>query len=224
MNRKAILQGIFKWMIGLIVIAVLMMLAYFGFKIWMEYANSDSFKGEVNAAIITGLVGILTLIGTSVLTAYFNYRSQRLTIRDEMFKKRWEVYNELKSIARLLYFKIDDFIHDPSMENIVQIQNIQTEFTMYFEKNSLYLSTEVKNRAMQYRWATKAFVDLITQKNSEWFDAFLEKDTISYDLTREEIKRLPTYWDIEKPILEASTISDEYMITNINSNHKFGRN
>jgi hypothetical protein len=99
-SRSTIVRIMRKVLLFIGITATTTSLAYFGVKWWLKYANTEAFKGEVNAAIITGVVTIITLVVTTWFNWYTAYRSQKAILREELFRKRLEVYQDV--IRKLL--------------------------------------------------------------------------------------------------------------------------
>lgn len=99
----------------------------------------------MNAALITAIVGIFTLLFTSLISSYYNHRSLLVTIRDQIFNKRIHVYQELHYYASHFYQLIYDYINQPTPENAKKIQEYKKEIATYVRKNRFHLSSIVSD-------------------------------------------------------------------------------
>ncbi|MDZ5608656.1 hypothetical protein U2I54_16665 [Bacillus pseudomycoides] len=138
------------WFMGLIIIMMLATGVYFGYKLWLQYANTVAFQGPVNAAIITGFIGLITLVGTISVTSYFNFRAHRLTIRDEIFKKRLEIYSEI-------YVQLPDLlnlglrtVNNPTEENRKRLEHVANAFFTFIMENQFVVSPQVYKKAFSF--------------------------------------------------------------------------
>jgi hypothetical protein len=91
----------------LLSIAALVCLAYVGVKVWM---NTKGLQAEENAAIITGIVALVTV----AITVYSNRRShmqgQRSFVHSRIYDKKMEAYTEIAQLLHNLnmaYFAYD---------------------------------------------------------------------------------------------------------------------
>ncbi|RAL21450.1 hypothetical protein [Thermoflavimicrobium daqui] len=165
-----------SWLIRLLLIGLLMLLVYYGSKLWMQYAHSEAFKGEVNAAIITGVVGIVTLIGTTIFNGILSGRSQHITIRDEILKRRIEVYHQLLDNSRKVHQAFDKFlVKDPSVTNKQAVQDALLEFDNVFQFNRFCLSKRVEAEIRSYRSFCQSFLKMLDYYTVKDFDLHLQR-------------------------------------------------
>lgn len=155
---------------GIVLIAIAMVVVYFGAKWWLHYANTEAFKGEVNAAIITGIIGILTLIGTILMQAYSTRKMQRLTVRDMIFQQRVVVYqkifNDMANVTRRIY----EFLSHPTEEGYEKIKEGYVRFDDTYWNHHFILSNEVRNALANFKVYIDVFVkvDLYMPSSWEW--------------------------------------------------------
>lgn len=113
-SRSQITRILRKVLLFIVITAITTSLAYFGVKWWLKYANTEAFKGEVNAAIITGIVTVITLVVTTWFNWYTTYRSQRAILREELFRKRLEVYQDvIRKVREMWKLAHQFFLYSP---------------------------------------------------------------------------------------------------------------
>ena len=112
--------------------------AYFGVKLWFKYVSD--LPAEVNAAIISGIFGLVTVFSSMGFTAYLNHQSQKITLRDELIKKRIEVSQELYVHCFDVYHSLFQFIYSPMPERLERLQEKCENTKLFLRRNQFYLS------------------------------------------------------------------------------------
>ncbi|WP_028776231.1 hypothetical protein [Shimazuella kribbensis] len=147
MNKK-----IWLWLISIFTFIGVGLIYSFVLTFWL----SKNYSPEVDAAVITALVtiplGLATLLGTVWISVVSNRKTvetammqQRTTIRDQLFIKRIEVYNELlKQTWRYYQF------NQEKEENIKKYETyVNWLYEFYFE-NLVYLSKDIRLLIQSY--------------------------------------------------------------------------
>jgi hypothetical protein len=137
---------------GVVLIVLSMVAVYFGAKWWLHYANTEAFKGEVNAAIITGIIGVLTLIGTVFMQAYSTRKMQRLTVRDVIFQQRVVVYQKIFNDMAYVSHRLYDFLNHPTEEAYQKIKEGYQQLNATYWDNYFIMSNEVRKLFARYKF------------------------------------------------------------------------
>ncbi|WP_160173902.1 hypothetical protein, partial [Thermoactinomyces daqus] len=149
---------------------------YFGFLLWMKYGKS--FSGEVNAAIIGGVIAIVTMVVSSITTYYTTQRSAMITVRDEMFRKRLEAYNNLHGILNSIIRANINYFRYMRTEEKDRIEKGAAEFATYYDKNTFYLSKKMRKLCHNTKYFLIALVEFINNRDVKWIDHFLKPETM----------------------------------------------
>lgn len=162
---------ILRVLVGLVIIGVSMIAAYNGFLLWIRYAKSEFFTGEVNAAIITGIIGLLTLIGSVIMSIYSTKQAKRINIRDELLKKRFEIYSELVFYSENLFIRLLEFFANVNDDDRKRIRDLREDFSRFLLRNRLFFSRELEDAASFYESYIRAltFVRSHPQLLDEYF-------------------------------------------------------
>lgn len=102
--------------------------------------NNTLFSDEVNGAIITAIVTTFTFAGMFLLNYSLNRRNSVLTIRDEIFRRRLEVYFQLLDYSSDMHRQVQDYISLPTPERRQKILNLEGEIHKYVKKHRFNLS------------------------------------------------------------------------------------
>ncbi|TCW38999.1 hypothetical protein EDC32_102239 [Laceyella sacchari] len=132
-----------------------------------------------------------TLIGTIGVQAYFNFRSQRMTIRDEIFRKRVEVYQELLVLLNEITSELFKFfLHKPVQPTtMIHIQQLRDQLSKVYTRNRFFLS-ELIEQKINDLLAILAWLRL-TDEYDYFIELIIEKAKESFSsLKRNEINKL----------------------------------
>ncbi|SHE88803.1 hypothetical protein SAMN05444392_104138 [Seinonella peptonophila] len=118
---------------------------FFFIRWWIQnwVSNNPLFSSEVNAAIITGIISALTFIGMIYATIYSTQRTNKITIRDEIFRRRLEVYFKLMDYVSDMYRQVQDFIYFPTNERQEKILTLEAEVSKYLKLHRYSLSSPI---------------------------------------------------------------------------------
>ena len=120
-----------------------------------------NFEPEVSGSIIQGLATVFTVGASLLFSAYTFNRSQRVTLRDEILKKRLELYNELyincKNLLIITMYLLNKEFHDPNLEEQAKKGEeqakkgfeLRNEIFEFIDKNRFYLSEKVYELASE---------------------------------------------------------------------------
>ncbi|MGA8943463.1 MAG: hypothetical protein WB502_12240 [Thermoactinomyces sp.] len=179
---------------------------YLGFWLWRRYGPSLS--PEVNAAIVGGTIAILSMIISSMMTYYATKRSERITVRDEMFRKRLEVYSTIHGILYSLTLTSHRYFRNGRVEEKEKIEKLVEEYTSYYNRNVFYLSKEVKRFGFTAHNVLLALVDFINQRDVNWLNHFLQEETMIKLL--KDVKWFVPYYEVlvfRREVIPSSAIS-----------------
>lgn len=150
MKKNLVIKMIKIFVVIVVTVGVFSGMGYFGVKLWAEYA--DLLSPEEKAAVITGIFGFITVTGSMIASAIFHFQSQKITLRDELIKKRLEVYSELYSCCCNLLYAAYDFIHEPKNDLRIELKKEADKLEEYLDKNRFYLSEKVYYKASSFRF------------------------------------------------------------------------
>jgi hypothetical protein len=164
---------------GIVLIVLAMVVVYFGAKWWLHYANTEAFKGEVNAAIITGIIGILTLIGTILMQAYSTRKMQRLTVRDMIFQQRVVVYQKIFNDMGYVTRKLRDFLNHPTEAGHQMLKEGYQELNATYWNNYFVMSDEVRELFADFKYIFQLLSEVDIRSPKSWEDIIKEAEIYS---------------------------------------------
>jgi hypothetical protein len=201
---------------------------------------SKNYSPEVDAAVITALVtiplGLTTLLGTVWISIVSNRKAvetammqQRTAVRDQLFTKRIEIYNELLK-QTLKYHQINTQIEEDNIRNYETYVDWLYEF--YFE-NVVYLSKDLRLLIQSYVTTSPfhrnaSFIEPVfnlkeCQNIYMKTDEYLKKHDLKWNaldliLTIHSIDQIPSKWfkqklnvNIKDPSVKKDVILKRFM-------------
>lgn len=125
------------------IMAVIMMIGLI-----VLYVND--FSAEVSAAIITGCISIVAILVSTLINVYFNVQNQKLSLRDRIYEKRIEAYDEIAEVTTQIYIKIMQIRDNPEISKETKVK-----------RELLSMAEDMKTIRKRYRFYLSDDVDTV---------------------------------------------------------------
>lgn len=114
------------------------------------YVKQIDFSAEVSAAIITGCISIVAILVSTLINVYFNVQNQKLTLRDRIYEKRIEAYDQIAEVTTQIYIKIMQIRDNPEISKETKVK-----------RELLSMAEDMKTIRKRYRFYLSDDVDTV---------------------------------------------------------------